>query len=195
MIAYHFTQPNALRDGRPLPAVGQWLEHEGPIQPCQSGLHASLHPFDAMGYAPGPQLHRVELDGVECRGAVYVVARRRKILATIDATSLLRAFALRCASSVSFLWTPPDAVALYLLTGDESMRAAASTAAMLAMHPAADVANRAAMQKPWEAASLAATAAVWTAVPDGTDRTARRQIRGAQRAELAKWVDDAFSHA
>jgi hypothetical protein len=31
--AYHFTG-NALRDGRPIPAIGEWLRHEGDIIPC-----------------------------------------------------------------------------------------------------------------------------------------------------------------
>jgi hypothetical protein len=33
---YHFTS-DKLRDGRPIPAIGEWLEHIGPIVPCQSG--------------------------------------------------------------------------------------------------------------------------------------------------------------
>jgi hypothetical protein len=37
---WHFTGPT-LRDGRPLPADGEWLEHAGPLVMCESGLHMS----------------------------------------------------------------------------------------------------------------------------------------------------------
>ena len=50
--AYHFVG-DELRDGRPVPPVGEWLVHDGPVKMCESGLHASRHPFDALMYAPG----------------------------------------------------------------------------------------------------------------------------------------------
>lgn len=49
-----------LRDGRQAPADGIWLRHEGFIVPCRSGLHLSKHPMDALEWAPGPILCRVE---------------------------------------------------------------------------------------------------------------------------------------
>ena len=64
VIAYHFCG-DTLRDGRPIPADGEWLTHDGNVVMCASGLHASRHPFDALQYAPGPILCRVECeDGV-----------------------------------------------------------------------------------------------------------------------------------
>lgn len=42
--AYHFVG-ETLRDGRPVPADGEWLEHDGKIIMCEAGLHASLHPL------------------------------------------------------------------------------------------------------------------------------------------------------
>ena len=57
---YHFTG-STLRDGSPIPEPGVWLKHDGPIVPCASGLHASEHPFDALAYAPGNMLHKVNL--------------------------------------------------------------------------------------------------------------------------------------
>ena len=62
MIAYHFVG-ETLRDGRPVPADGEWLEHDGELVMCQSGLHASPSPWEALQYAPGAVLCRVELDG------------------------------------------------------------------------------------------------------------------------------------
>lgn len=61
-ILWHFTD-GALRDGRPLPPVGEWLISKGKIIPCKRGLHASPTPWDASRYAPGSVLHQVKLGG------------------------------------------------------------------------------------------------------------------------------------
>ena len=97
---YHFTG-DTLRNGEPIPPIGEWIEVSGEIVPCKNGLHASKHPFDSLTYAPGHMLHRVELGGeiVEHGDPVdKVAARRRKIVATIDAEKLLRIFARRDAA-------------------------------------------------------------------------------------------------
>ena len=134
MKAYWFSS-DTLRDGRPIPPPGEWLEHDGPIIPCESGLHASEHPFDAMAYAPGNMLHMVELEGDLISHGNPVdkwVGRRRKIVATIDATDLLREFARWCALQVIDMWNAPQVVREYLETGDESKRDAARAAAWAA---------------------------------------------------------------
>ena len=131
MKAYHFTNGNKLRDGRDVPAIGEWLEHEGPIIPCQTGLHASEHPMDALKYAPGAILHIVELDGELASHGDPVdkhCGRRRKIIATIDATQLLFEFARWCALSVLDKWQAPEVVKEYL-HNDESKKSAAESAA------------------------------------------------------------------
>jgi hypothetical protein len=51
--AWHFVA-DTLRDGRPVPKDGVWLEHTGYVRMCETGLHASLQPFDALQFAPGP---------------------------------------------------------------------------------------------------------------------------------------------
>ena len=138
MKAYHFSR-ETLRNGAPLPAIGEWLEHKGPIIPCQSGLHASVHPLDALKYAPGSFLHLVELEGdlVEHEGDKWV-GRRRKIVASIDATPLLREFSRWCALQVIHLWDAPDVVRQYLETGDESIRQDASAATWCAPRSASE---------------------------------------------------------
>ena len=89
---YHFTG-KTLRDGSPIPKIGEWLElpENVKIKACPSdmdiangygGLHASGHPFDALLYAPGSTLHLVELNGelIEHGSPVdKVAARRRKM--------------------------------------------------------------------------------------------------------------------
>ena len=50
---WHFHNGKTLRDGRPLPTLGAWLVHKGPIVICESGLHYSERLIDALRYAPG----------------------------------------------------------------------------------------------------------------------------------------------
>ena len=188
MKAYHFTG-DTLRDGRPIPAIGEWLDHPGPIVPCESGLHASEHPFDALQFAPGPMLHLVELDGeIQTHGNPpdKIVGRRRKIVASIDATDLLREFARWCALQVIHLWECPDVVRRYLETGDESIRAAARDAAGADARDAARVAA-------WVAARDATRDAAWEAARDAAWAAARDADRAAawdsQRAKFKAMVD------
>jgi hypothetical protein len=136
VIAYHFTG-GTLRDGRPIPAVGEVLRHDGPVRICANGLHASRHPFDALRYAPGHLLHRVECRGIVAEEGDKFVCRERAILQTADATAMLRRFAADQALSVSHLWDMPDIVRDYLTTLDETYRDAAWAAARAAARDAA----------------------------------------------------------
>jgi hypothetical protein len=136
VLAYHFVD-DTLRDGRPVPADGEWLVHDGPIVMCESGLHASRRPWHALQYAPGATLCRVECDGDVAEDDEKLVCRRRRIVSRIDAAPLLRAFARDEARRVLHLWDAPDVVRRYLETGDGSIRAAARDAAEAAAWDAA----------------------------------------------------------
>jgi hypothetical protein len=106
----------------------------------------------------------VELDGEIVPHGEPVdkhVGRRRKILATIDATDLLREFARWCALHVIDLWDAPDVVRKYLETGDASLREAARDAAWAAARDSG--AARAALAATREAAWEAARDAAWFA--------------------------------
>ncbi len=131
MKAYHFTS-NTLRDGRPIPCIGEKLVHVGLIIPSESGLHASEHPFDALQYAPGNLLHLVELDGELVSHGNPVdkwVGRSRVIVKSINAESLMRRFAKDQALSVIHLWDAPQVVIDYLNSNSDAARAAAWAAA------------------------------------------------------------------
>ena len=165
MKAWHFTG-DKLRDGSPLPRKGRWLTYSGEVKMCKSGLHASLQPFDALQYAPGARLHLVEVADVVEQQYDKVVARKRKIIASIDATELLHYFARMQALSCADQWpsAPPDVVLDYLMTGDETIRSAA------------------------ESARSAAWSAAWSAA-----RSAESAARIAARTEFNALVYETFA--
>lgn len=194
ILAWHFVSgplPGVLRDGCPVPADGEWLEHKGEIVPCESGLHASVRAIDALRYAPGQIVCRVELDGeIVKHDSDKIVGRRRRVLWRADAGDVLRAFACDRAMSVASLWGMPDVVRQYLTTCDPSLRdaawgvasaaaraasAAAKAAAWAAAWAASDVSWGAASAAAWGVASAAASAAAMAAAWDAanTDLTAR----------------------
>ena len=122
MICYHFTN-STLRDGKPIPPIGEWLVFDGKPVPCECGLHASPDAFDALQYAPGETLHQVELGGIIKEHGNPInkfAAQKRKIVASIDAAPVMRLFARRVALDVIHLWDAPPIVKEYLETGDES---------------------------------------------------------------------------
>lgn len=123
ILAWHFLHNSGLlRDGRQPPPDGVWLEHEGPIVICESGLHASVRAIDALNYTLGSLVCRVECEGDVQFADDKLVCRRRRILWRADATAALRLFARRQALSVAHLWDIPDAMYQFLETGDEALR-------------------------------------------------------------------------
>jgi len=171
MIRAHHFVGSTLRDGRPVPTDGEWLVHDGPVRMCESGLHASRHPLDALTYAPGVILCLVDCDDIKAEDGDKLVCRRRLIVARFDATDILRAFARQCALDVIHLWDAPQVVRDYL-TGDDSLRDAAWAARAAA----------------W-AAAWAARAAAWAAAR----AAAWDAARNAQRERFARLVADEFA--
>src|ERR1700675_1704306 len=163
--AFHFVA-DTLRDGRPIPKTGVWLQHVGYIEICEAGLHASFHVSDALSFAPGATLCLVEVDQIVDKESDKLVCRRRKILSRFDATKLLRADARTNALSVLKNWQSeiPQSVRDWLTTGREEFRSAAESAAWSAAWAAYRPAYRsAAWSAAWCAAESAAWAAYWSA--------------------------------
>lgn len=175
-LAWHFVG-RTLRDGRPVPADGVELRHDGPVVMCVSGLHASVRAIDALRYAPGATACRVVMRDVVATGTDKLVARSRTILWRVDATDVLHELTRDCALDVLHTWATPetpgiDTVVEYLLTGDESLRdtarvsawdawaaaGASAWAAWEARAAAAQVAAQAAWDA-WDARDAAAAAA------------------------------------
>ena len=168
MKAWHFLyEGNKMRDGAIAPADGVPLVFNGKPILFQQGLHASLHPFDAITHAPGPVLCLVECGGVVIKRDNKIVCTERTIIARMDAADMLRYYARQRALSVVHLWNAPDAVLDYLM-GDNAARGAALDAASDAAEAAEWVAAGGAECAAW-AASDAAGAAAWSAVSDASD--------------------------
>ena len=197
-LAWHFVGEK-LRDGSAIPSDGEWLTHTGPLIMCQSGLHASLHPFDALTYAPGSTLCYVELAGGIIWGNDKVVAMQRKILARTDATILLQRFAKACALDVIHLWKAPQVV-IDFLHGEESLKDAARNAAWGAAWGAAQNAAWAARSAAWAARDAARNAAwgarnaAWGA-RDAARNAARDAVCATQRKRFLSSVLTEFPMA
>ena len=195
MRAWHFTD-DTLRDGSPLPRKGRWLTYSGEVKMCVSGLHASREPFDALQYAPGARLHLVELADVVDQQSDKVVARKRKIIASIDATELLRYFARMQAVSCLDAWTgnPPDVLLDYLMTGAAEAESAAWSAACSAACSAAESAARsAARSAAWSAACSAACSAARSAACSAAWSAACSAAESAACAEFNALVYETFA--
>ena len=174
---WHFLG-GALRDGSPIPEDGVWLPTIRRIKICERGYHGSIHPFDALQYAPGALLTYCEFDGEIQAHDDKLCAERRRIVCRMDATEMLRYFARMQAVSVVHLWDTPEVVLDYLMTGDESLRPAAWAAA----RPAASAAAR-------HASWAAAWAASWAAAREASWAAAREVARQAswEAARQASW--------
>ena len=208
--AWHFTDGMFLRDGQPL-VVGKTYTYAGWVKLCESGLHASKRPIDALQYAPGNVVSRVECGGEMLNGDDKLVCTERTVLWAYDAEKVLRHFARLCALDVIHSWDAPTVVVQYLRTGDESLRdaawwaaawdAARDDAAGVAAWDARDaawaaardawdawVAAGAAARDAGDAAGDAARAAARAAVGGAAWAAARGAARGAQNKRLVRML-------
>jgi hypothetical protein len=164
VIGYWFAAspilPNG--DGRPV-VIGETLRVKPPLKLCKRGLHGSLHPFDALHYAPGTFLYRCRYSGEIIFGDDKLCATERTALAMVDATELLRIFARQQALTVLHLWDAPSIVKTYLETGDENIMDAARSAAWAVVRAAALDAPRQCCDEHATAARAAARAAAHAA--------------------------------
>ena len=187
-------------DGREV-RVGETLTVDGPIILCEQGLHASRRVLDALGFAPGPILCRVELSGTVVEGADKLAASARTVVAMGDVSHALHEFACRCAERAleqeRAAGREPDprswavvAAKRAWLRGelDDAGLHAAWAAAYAARETAAQDAARAAA---WDAARDAAARAAWDAARDAAARDAAR----AAWAATSQAARAAASHA
>ncbi len=209
ILAWWFCAPDAdgvVRlphgDGREVKA-GETLSVEGKIVACRSGLHASVRALDALQYAPGSTICRVEVWGDVQEEPDKIAGRHRKVLWMADADKALRLFACDCAEEACRVADQPDERSLNAIrvsrlcaegeatTGElAAARAAARAAAMTAARDAArDAAWAAAWAAARDAAWDAARAAAWDAARAAAMTAARAAARDAawDAARAAAW--------
>jgi hypothetical protein len=193
ILAWHFLSSQWTAHGGFKVEIGKTYKHEGSVEPCYSGLHASVKALDANSFRKGPVVTRVECSGTVVPHDAKLACSERTALWGYDATEELRAFARWAALKVAHLWPKnnpmPEVVRQYLETGDESIREDARKA-----HYAADAADAA------YAYAAAAYAAAYAAAADDADDAADAAYYAADAAYAyaekrlaarAQFLDDA----
>ena len=99
---WHFCDGWKLLDGTPL-EVGRTYHVDPPLGMCRRGLHGSERLIDALRYAYGTTLCRVEFPGSFARETDRLVATDRRVVAAGDATKVLHLFACDVAECVLML--------------------------------------------------------------------------------------------
>jgi hypothetical protein len=192
ILAWHFLPDDRKLRYAPYTPVepGQVLRVEGPLELCRRGLHASIRPLDALRYAPGSIVCRVEMGGDILHGDDKLCASERKTLWVADATNALHEFACLCAERELLRrrragrepdkrsWAAIEAKRAWL-RGEIDDKALAAAA-----RDAVDAANAA-----WAAAVDAADAAAWAAARDAVDAAAWAALAAAvAAADAAAWA-------
>lgn len=164
LFGWHFAS-STLRDGSPLPEVGKWERYSGKLKMCQSGLHVGITPWDALQYAPGDTLRLVEYAEVGKQQPDKIVCARRRTIAQMDVTEMLRYFArLQAISCIDRWQQEPSYEVIEYLFGNDELRSAALSAARSAASSAADsAADSAARSAAYSAADSAAYSAALSA--------------------------------
>ena len=211
--AWHFLPKDktlCYGDGRKVRA-GRTYSYAGkePPELCVRGVHASERVLDALSYAPGPILCRVEVWGDVQRGDDKLVGRHRKVLWVMDVTPILHEFACRCAERAlkqagvtdKRCWDAIKAKRGWLKgkVTDAQLSAAWDAAwdawsvwdaawavAWAAAWDARDAVRAAAWAAAWDAARAAAWAAAWDARDAARDEQGlllEKMVRAARRSK------------
>ena len=150
--------------------VGETLSVEGEIVACQSGLHASVRAVDALQYAPGSTVCRVEVWGDVQKESNKIAGRHRKVLWMADSDKALRLFACDCAEEACRVANHTDERSLNAIRVSRLYAEGKATKGKLAAarDAAWAAAWAAARDAAWNAAWAAARDAAWDAARDAT---------------------------
>ena len=201
-LGWHFLPADRrLRGSREVVEAGRTYRAEGPLEICENGMHASARAIDALMYAPGPLVCRVELVGERLDAADKSCARERSVLWLADATTVLHEFACTVATDALHLaeargarvdprsWAAIETKRRWLRgeATDADLTAAWDAARAAAWAAAGD----AAWADAWAAARADAWAAAEAAARDAARDAAWNAARAAARAAAwaAAWAD------
>jgi len=182
---------------------GQTLRHRGPLKLCRKGLHASIKSLDALKYAPGSVVCRVECSGDVIHGEDKLVCSRRRVLWTKNVGRSLHEFAIWCAEEalgkarnpdprslkaveIKKLWLEGKATDEGLKVARDAARDAAREAASEVASAANEAAREAASEVAWDAAREAAWYATWDAAGYAAWDAVDEAIRESQNEELER---------
>ncbi len=200
VIAWHWTNGMKLRDGQTL-KVGKTYRYEGTLEMCAKGYHASIDILDALSYAPGFTVSRVECSGDMKEQSDKLVCRNRKVLWTVDAKKIVLAWSIRVATDAvktakkvcsDKAW---NAWADLWISGKDRTYAAARAAAGAAAGDAARAAAWAAAYAARAAAGVAAGAAANAAYAAGDAARAAYVSSNAAKKKYAGWLLAAIEKA
>lgn len=200
---WHFAS-DKLRDGQPLPKKGTVLKHGGNLVLCESGYHASQGVIDALRYAPGYNVARVQLIGEIILDTDKAVASERKTLTRyVNAEKVLHEYA--CWSAEQTLkaerkrgrephpdsWKAIKIKRLWLRgkATDEELSAAESAAESAARSAARSAAWSAESSAASSAASSATGSAAWSAAKLAAESATRSAQNKKLTAMLKKLLE------
>lgn len=181
--AWHFVGDDGKRRDGVIEKVGKTYHIEGDLVMCERGLHASRRILDALQYAPGLIVRRVECWGKADEQSDKIVCRYRKVLWQKDITNILHEFACRVAE---------DALTTAGITDERCWNAIKTKRAWL-RGETTDEELSAARAVAWAAAWAAARAA--GAAARAADRTvawaaAWAADRAAARDKYNAWLEE-----
>ena len=203
MKAWYFAhESNKLQygDGRKI-KIGETHTIDCIPQCCKKGLHGSIKILDALSFAKGSIIYRVDIkDKIDKQNDKICGQSRTYLYGGINIEKELHVFSRWCALQVIYLWNAPQVVIEYLKTGNESLRTAAWDATRAAASDTAwDAARAAAWDAALDAASVAravawnaARAAAWNAARAAAWNAAWAVARDSQNKKLTQLINKAI---
>ena len=77
--------------------LGKWRKHDGPLEMCRSGFHASEDPYNSLKYVYGPRWFKIEAKGKVLKDDDKFVAEQMRIVKELPTKRIAVRFAIACA--------------------------------------------------------------------------------------------------
>ena len=185
-LGWHFFKCNGRTgEGNRVVVPGKSMRVRGDLVMCYHGLHACKRAIDALCYAPGPMVQRVELRGERVDYNDKSVARERYCIWSADATQALREFTCWCAEEAlprereagrepdPRSWKAVEVARQYLQGNATKEELAAAQGPAMSAWLAAQGPARAAWSSSSVSASLVSASLVWPADAASASKNAR----------------------